>query len=137
MKYHDINEANTKLGEIVGFTLWVFLITLNPNQDLLLCKKLNLMHSGNYLLSIFMAFRLLPLKQYQRNRCRWLDWLACTLNLQNYLASESFHNSWTLSYLFLSHELKAEYLVFYGARQWRNTMIIMFKVVETQPFYSS
>ena len=31
---------------IVGFILWVYLITLNPNQDLLLCKKLNLMHNG-------------------------------------------------------------------------------------------
>lgn len=32
----------------VRFNLWVFLITLNPNQDLLLCKKLKIMHSGTY-----------------------------------------------------------------------------------------
>lgn len=41
-----------KGGEVlqcdVRFNLWVFLITLNPNQDLLLCKKLKIMHSGTY-----------------------------------------------------------------------------------------
>ena len=94
---------------IVNFTLWVYLITLNPNQDLLLCKKLSLMHSGTQKLSLMHSGTYLIRS--------WSD-LSCWLSNP----SKSLQ-SFSLESILSSN----------GADNFSGLL----QALETQPFYSS